>query len=459
MMAEGPLLTRSGPFSTPPTHSDRQINMTAFTINSNGAWIERAIKDGLTERERPPHEALLSGLRHISDVGLSAQIKSYGDKIHTYVCILLDAAGAALDSGYGKGLGVQPLAGAVMEALEHYYSQFENLQCSYKVMPSHKAFAETPLSVERPIDLVLSGPSKPLAVRQYSTIDGASSILWPLALTCPFYSLGQTKAPGDTYDYSVLRRYSSNSGTAIGRSFTEAAVHSVCELIERDALSLFLLDTFVRKGAPQIRLVDQTTLPADLQAVVTAAEQEIADNIHICEITSAIGVPAFICVPASSEDGGFCQYGSGASLSERYALLRAVTELCQLNHLVDKTKIELENLILGGSFERYPVLMECSRLNISSLIDQGHYTRTPFRNAGAALPSDTDDLTAYLSILLDLLAKQSIEVYFSTSATLRDGLTIVSAIAPQLEKFNLVLEGSLVLPGPRGRKILTGELS
>ncbi|MEU2367029.1 YcaO-like family protein [Streptomyces noursei] len=55
-------------------------------------------------------------------------------------------------------------------------------------------------------------------------------------------------AAGDAYDYKAVRRYSASNGWAADATVTEATVHAINEIIERDAMSLLLIDQFLRRS-------------------------------------------------------------------------------------------------------------------------------------------------------------------------------------------------------------------
>ncbi|KZS76169.1 hypothetical protein A4G29_05425 [Mycobacterium kansasii] len=77
-----------------------------------------------------------------------------------------------------------------------------------------------------------------------SKLGGDDTLAVPLFLAYASWVDEQT-APlrtelGDTVDCRSLARYSSNSGSAIGGSMEETAIHAINEAIERDATTLFL---------------------------------------------------------------------------------------------------------------------------------------------------------------------------------------------------------------------------
>ncbi|WP_167470660.1 YcaO-like family protein [Mycobacterium innocens] len=97
-------------------------------------------------------------------------------------------------------------------------------------------------------------PTEGIACRVYKQLGGDDTLVVPLFLAYASWVDEQTEPLGselgDTVDYRSLARYSSNSGSAIGGSTEEAAVHVINEAIERDATTLFLAvpDSLHRRG-------------------------------------------------------------------------------------------------------------------------------------------------------------------------------------------------------------------
>ena len=122
----------------------------------------------------------------------------------------------------------------------------------------------------------------------------------------------------------------SSSGLASGNHPLEAVSHAVCELIERDAATLWRLSSEDHKRGTRI----------DLATVDDPGCREVLDRVEragvlafVWEITSDIGVPAFSCTLVDREPnphrpvapmGGF-----GCHPARAVALLRALTEAAQ----------------------------------------------------------------------------------------------------------------------------------
>jgi ribosomal protein S12 methylthiotransferase accessory factor len=121
-----------------------------------------------------------------------------------------------------------------------------------------------------------------------------------------------------------------SNGLASGNHMLEATSHAICEVVERDASTMF---TLLGSEAQAARRIDLTT-------VDDSACQEILDRydragVHaaVWDITSDIGIPAFECrIVDRSLDPLRALYacgGMGCHPTRRIALLRALTEAAQ----------------------------------------------------------------------------------------------------------------------------------
>lgn len=123
--------------------------------------------------------------------------------------------------------------------------------------------------------------------------------------------------------------WSNTNGLASGNSRTEALLHGLCEVIERDAFSRWQCATPARRRRTQL----------DLRSVEDAACREALDRLAAAridawafDVTSPLGVPAYLCVIDDRDGhppllGRFG--GTGCHPSAALALFRAIAEAIQ----------------------------------------------------------------------------------------------------------------------------------
>ncbi|EWY37662.1 hypothetical protein N825_16555 [Skermanella stibiiresistens SB22] len=117
------------------------------------------------------------------------------------------------------------------------------------------------------------------------------------------------------------------NGLASGNSLTEALAHGLCEVVERDAITLWR-----RAGGP-----DRAGTRLDLDTVEDAAARgllarfdRVGIDVGVWDVTSDIGVPAFLCaIAGKAPEAGDAELGSGCHPDAGVALSRALTEAAQ----------------------------------------------------------------------------------------------------------------------------------
>lgn len=124
--------------------------------------------------------------------------------------------------------------------------------------------------------------------------------------------------------------FTTSNGLASGNHLLEAISHGICEVVERDALSLWYLRDAA--AAEQCRvLLDTITDPA-CRAVLQQYERA-GMALGVWEITSEIGIPTFLCGVIDGRDSELRRLcyaeGLGCHPVREIALLRALTEAAQ----------------------------------------------------------------------------------------------------------------------------------
>lgn len=120
----------------------------------------------------------------------------------------------------------------------------------------------------------------------------------------------------------------SSNGLASGNSMDEATVHAICEVVERDAITLW------HQLGP--REIDHTSICNDSidseLCVETLAKLRVAaQNTYIWDITSDTNIPTYLSVIVDqSSHTPHIGVGSGTHLCREVALLRALHEAVQV---------------------------------------------------------------------------------------------------------------------------------
>ena len=122
----------------------------------------------------------------------------------------------------------------------------------------------------------------------------------------------------------------SSNGLASGNHLTEAISHAICELVERDAATLWTARNEAQRDRTRVALetVDDPLCHSVIERFAAAG---IA--VGCWDITSDVGLPAFRCVITDADAASLRTpvpgVGAGCHPSRGVALLRALTEAAQ----------------------------------------------------------------------------------------------------------------------------------
>lgn len=122
----------------------------------------------------------------------------------------------------------------------------------------------------------------------------------------------------------------SDSGVASGNHPLEAISHAVCELIERDAVTLWHCLSPMQRRASRVVL---DTIDDDCCASLLDSFAGAGVQVAVWEVTSDVGLPAFLCTIVDRDASRWRRIppasGTGCHPARAVALSRALTEAAQ----------------------------------------------------------------------------------------------------------------------------------
>jgi ribosomal protein S12 methylthiotransferase accessory factor len=238
----------------------------------------------------------------------------------------------------------------------------------------------------------------------------------------------------------------SSNGLASGNDAMEAISHGICEVVERDATTLWKL------RHEQDR--DQNRL--DLASVDDALCQEVVRKfesadlaVAVWNITSDIGIAAFACCIVPREAGAMwhsaVHWGYGCHPDRVVALLRALTEAAQ-------TRLTLiSGLRDDFGRETYEQLLDP---DVAKAIRKRTLAAAPTRRFQDVPHWDAGTLEEDVEWELDCLRKAGVSRVIAVDLSKAEfGLPVVRVIIPGLEA---ILEAGYV-PGRRGLTMFARE--
>src|SRR5687767_12151464 len=225
-----------------------------------------------------------------------------------------------------------------------------------------------------------------------------------------------------------------SAGIASGNTLDEAITHALAELIERDAVAIFLFRAkYLREDLRRhYARIGTSGLPLSAQRLVErvrAANRRLA----LVDATTDIGVPTVIC-RITSHDRTFCG-GFGAALSAEHAVLRAITEAAQTSTAnIQGAREDLAPLARDPRIHERTYGLESSRAR------ELFADPTAREVAFASLPSRVHEyIDQDRDVLLDSLRSAGIRHAYVCDVS--DGgcvdFRVVRAIVPELERTRL----------------------
>lgn len=380
----------------------------------------------------------------LHDLELHAESRQLGQRVVAVQVSFNCASQCGIARGAGKGYLPQARVGALYEALEHHLSNYistDDIRC----IPS-RYFSNLPLfNDDTVLTPLIEQPEAQIACRTYTDLLKKISFYYPVALCSPDYA--NKTLQHDTTDYGTLRRYASNSGTAIGASYNEAVLHAANECIERDAVSLFLLKHFYYEQRPALRRVARMAADDELGRLWRDAEAEIGEQIVVIDISSEFLPKTFLAFSTGPTDHPRV-FGSGCSLSPRHGAWRALTELVQMHHAASEPELRHDLNNAQRHLKPFPRLLRCLQLDLQPLLDLCGQITVELPDACPERP-----LSEQINLLAMDLHRHGRTLGVTRLHQSRLGTTLVNVVIPGLERFFVVSSGNVVIPQARGRRL------
>lgn len=178
--------------------------------------------------------------------------------------------------GAGKGSNILAIdTSAQFEALEFYLSSY--YMCRYHViygLPDDIA-TQYNLILDRCNSEVFQTEVKkqqtPLPWVIYKNITSSKQYAILLPAVDVSYCSNWSEKP--SFNYQNCQLYSSSNGLSSGATYEESVIHGTLELLERDAYSYFLVDTYILNKEPLI--INPEILPGYLLDLVMQIEKNL----------------------------------------------------------------------------------------------------------------------------------------------------------------------------------------
>lgn len=275
------------------------------------AWQRICLPEKTFARIEPLLPA--AGITRIADVtGL--------DQLRIPVAVVVRPNSRALSASQGKGLDFTAAkVSGVMEALESFHAERTDrpvFHLRWSEM-SEREVAVDPARLPRLRNSLFHADRRIPWIAAVDLVSGREQLV-PFELIHTDFTLPAFPGTG------CFPR--SSNGLASGNTFSEAIVHGLCELIERDAYAISLWHP-ERRCRVDLKSISDPVLCSLLERI-----EKAGCYLAVWEITSDIGVPVFWAVitgGSESEVTAAPAGGSGCHPERIWACVRAISEAAQ----------------------------------------------------------------------------------------------------------------------------------
>jgi ribosomal protein S12 methylthiotransferase accessory factor len=237
-----------------------------------------------------------------------------------------------------------------------------------------------------------------------------------------------------------------SNGLASGNHRLEALCAGLCEVIERDATSLWWWRPRSERAGRRL----------DLASVDNPAGRELINRLEatgimlsVWDVTSDVGIAAFLCrireAPENPRPPLRAFFGAGCHLARGVALVRAITEAVQTRlTYISGSRDDLER-------HEFKERADAKVYDLASMLWERQASPRRFEDVPDSMNSDFD---ADLAEILACLRGVGIDQAYAVDLTRPDlGIPVVRVLVPDLEFIDDMPD---YVPGPRARR-LQGE--
>ena len=398
----------------------------------------KLFRDG-THRNIMPEQTLSNVEPFLERFGITRVANVTGlDIIGIPVAAAIRPNSRAISVSQGKGVTLNAAkASAIMEAIEGFHAERDRLERTWASFEDLESGDIPIVSVEGLPKRTKSSYTPDRALNWVLSWDlfNEECVWIPHEVVHTCYTLPK---PPDSGCF-----LSTSNGLAAGNCMHEAIIHGLCEVIERDARTLWGEANSFPWSRKRTRL-DLTTIDDKLCVELLDKFHSAGFAVAVWNVTSDIGVAAFRCdITAMVDDGTLdrCRYtGSGCHADRRVALARALTEAAQ--HRLTLISGSRDNLLRAAY--RSPLNHVVARMREIILEEPSGCSFTD-------VPTyDGDTLTDDLHWLLNRVRCAGLDQVLVVDLTLPEySIPVVRVVVPGLEDGTGISDYAL---GPRARK-------
>jgi YcaO-like protein with predicted kinase domain len=232
------------------------------------------------------------------------------------------------------------------------------------------------------------------------------------------------------------------NGLASGNHRCEAILHGICEIVERDANTLWMLAS---SAAQQRMTIDASSIDDANCRLVLDRLVEAKLEVRIWNTTTDVGIPSFLClIVGHNEREADPEFGSGCHPARDVALLRALTEASQARTTFISGARDDMGWELYADAARSARLRQCRAL----------FDMAPMQSFADVPTSQADTIAEDVNTALRRLVAAGVTEVAAVDLTKPEfRIPVVRVVIPGLEGA-LDGEGAEFVPGNRARRVI-----
>jgi ribosomal protein S12 methylthiotransferase accessory factor len=285
-----------------------------------------------THRAVDPRETIARARPHLAAMGITRVANVTGlDRIGIPVVMVCRPNSRSLAVSQGKGLDLDAAkASGIGESIEAYHAERITLPlrlATYTELRESAAVLD-PMRLPRTRGSAYH-PDLPILWIEGHDLLQREPLWVPYELVHFHYTLPEPTAKGCFA--------ATTNGLASGNTLAEAISHAICEVVERDALTLW---PFRDPGEQRTRRIRLDTVDDAACREILARYDAAGIDVIVRDLTSDVGLPVVHCAIAERTADPWrpspAHFGTGCQAAREVALLRALTEAAQ-NRLTEIT--------------------------------------------------------------------------------------------------------------------------
>ena len=358
--------------------------------------------------------------------------------------ILSEKSSKFICEGMGKGIFSEALLTARFEGMENFATTGQNIQnisfnASLNQMIQYKKKLYTPRLPVELNEFYLRDKILPwLAYKNFSSED---KLFLPACSISPTYLDNLNEK--DDFPYSEIYHHATSIGLAAATNLNDALLHAILEIIERDALSFFLVHFFLLNNH-NLTLIDIETIPEFFSTEIKKTLKK-EDTLYILKLPNSFNIFTYLCLIKSSHG---IHKGIGASIDNETAFKKSLLESIESYNLpVEHMKSEQK--LIAHSLKEFPELLDCADINIF---------KHEMKKEVISFDSQKIDPqvflpTKQLKYLIQNIGLSSQEIYYCQlyNATY---FQVVHVVITQMEEFSSIIKGTFTPTRDRLNKLI-----